>query len=100
MAEDSVVSVQRPAVGPDPLTALLRSGARQLLQQAVEAELTAGTRVRVLAHYAGQREAQGRAPLMRNGYPAPQRSSGYNSQTASKCQSKLTAGSWPVHQTW
>lgn len=63
MAEHSVGLVQRPVVAPDPLTALLRSGARQLLQQAVEAEVA-----EVLAQYAGRVDAQGRAAVVRNGY--------------------------------
>ena len=39
MSEDSVVRFQRPEKSEDPLTELLRSGAQQLIQQAVEAEL-------------------------------------------------------------
>jgi transposase-like protein len=45
------------------LTELLRSGARQLLQQAIEAEVA-----QLLADYAGRQDEQGRAALVRNGY--------------------------------
>lgn len=39
MADDSVVRFERPEALEDPMTALLRSGAKRLIQQAVEAEL-------------------------------------------------------------
>jgi hypothetical protein len=40
MNEDtSIVRFRQPDAIDDPLTALLRSGARQLLEQAIEAEL-------------------------------------------------------------
>jgi transposase-like protein len=45
------------------LTELLRSGARQLLQQAIEAEVN-----QLLAEYAGHQDGQGRAAVVRNGY--------------------------------
>ena len=42
MNEDSsIVRLRQPDAIDDPLTALLRSGARQLLEQAVEAEVAA-----------------------------------------------------------
>ena len=47
----------------DPLTQLLRTGARQLIQQAVEAELQ-----ELLAQEAGRRTDDGRAGVVRNGY--------------------------------
>lgn len=47
----------------DPLTELLKSGARQLIEQAVEAELQ-----ELLAGVAGRRLADGRAEVVRNGY--------------------------------
>ena len=63
MAHDSVVRFPAPGMVEDPLTELLRAGARQLLQQAVEAELA-----QLLAHHAEERDAQGRAAVVRNGY--------------------------------
>lgn len=63
MADDSVVRFQAPETIGDPLTELLRSGARQLLQQAIEAEVA-----QLLADYAGRQDEQGRAALVRNGY--------------------------------
>ncbi len=47
----------------DPLTDLLRTGAQQLLTQAVEAELQ-----ELLSAYAGQRTEDGHAVVVRNGY--------------------------------
>jgi transposase-like protein len=57
-----------PAFAPegifdDPLTALLRNGARQLLQQAVEAELQI-----VLSQYANVADLAGRRAIVRNGH--------------------------------
>jgi len=48
---------------PDPLTDLLRSGARDLIQQAVEAELSV-----LLETYSGDRIEDGRARLVRHGH--------------------------------
>ena len=47
----------------DPLTDLLRKGARELLQTAVEAELDA-----FLALFAESRTSDGRAAVVRNGH--------------------------------
>ena len=47
----------------DPLTDLLRKGARELLQAAVEAERDA-----FLAAFAERRTAEGRAAVVRSGY--------------------------------
>jgi len=63
MSDDSVVAFPRPDAIEDPLTDLLHSGARQLIAQAVASELA-----ELLAAYAGKRDAQGRAAVVRNGY--------------------------------
>jgi transposase-like protein len=64
MNEGKVIGFRSPAAGAeDPLTELLRSGAQQLLQQAVEAELG-----EVLAGYADRRDAPGRQAVVRNGH--------------------------------
>ena len=47
----------------DPLTDLLRKGARELLQTAVESELEA-----FLAGFADSRTPEGRAAVVRNGH--------------------------------
>jgi hypothetical protein len=39
MEDDKIVTLQQPGKFTDPLTEVLRNGARQLLTQAVEAEL-------------------------------------------------------------
>ncbi|MGH9897064.1 MAG: transposase, partial [bacterium] len=63
MAEDSVVRFERPEAVEDPMTALLRSGAQRLIQQAVEAELA-----ELIERHAGKTDAKGRAEVVRNGY--------------------------------
>jgi len=40
MSEDNIVSFPMPEGVEDPLSELLRDGARWLIQQAIEAELT------------------------------------------------------------
>jgi transposase-like protein len=69
MEKDSVVALPRPGAGvsDDPLLAVLREGARQMLMQAIEAEVEA-----FLAAHAGLRDEQGRQRLVRNGH-APER---------------------------
>ena len=63
MNKSTVVEFNRPAEANDPLMELLRSGARQLIQQAVESELQA-----FLAHYADRVTDEGYAGVVRNGY--------------------------------
>ncbi len=64
MNEDStVVRFPQPDTIDDPLTAVLRSGARRLLAQAIEAEAEA-----FLAEMADRRLADGRARLVRHGH--------------------------------
>ena len=64
MNEDStVVRFPQPDAIDDPLTAVLRSGARHLLVQAIEAEAEA-----FLAEMADRRLADGRARLVRHGH--------------------------------
>lgn len=71
MEEDNVVSYRNPGVPLavlDPLTEVLRDGARQLLQQAIEAEVA-----QTLARFAALKDEQGRQRVVRNGY-LPERS--------------------------
>ena len=63
MKKDTVVSLKKPAEESDPLTSLLRDGARQLLHEAVEAELTD-----YLSQYQAERDSSGRRCVVRNGY--------------------------------
>src|SRR5688500_18536932 len=64
MNEDStVVRFPQPEAADDPLTAVLRSGARRLLAQAIEAGAEA-----FLAAMAAQRLADGRAGGVRHGH--------------------------------
>ena len=61
MTKDTVVAFRAPTgFSPDPLTDLLRLGARQLIAQAVEAELTG-----FLAAHADQTDAADRRRLVR-----------------------------------
>ena len=64
MEENSnVVRLRQPAAIDDPLTEVLRAGARQLLAQAVELEIES-----FLAERAGFKLADGRARLVRHGH--------------------------------
>ena len=60
MNESHVVELKAPAV--DTLSELLKEGARQLLAQAIEAEVA-----ELLAQYAGQ-TVDGKRAVVRNGY--------------------------------
>jgi putative transposase len=63
MSHTTVVPLRRPDEIEDPLTAVLRSGARRLLAQAVEAEAEA-----FLATLSGVRLPDGRERLVRHGH--------------------------------
>ena len=63
MREDNVVAFSAPEGIEDPLTELLRTGARRLIQQAIEAELSG-----LLAQYEGEVDEQGRRAVVHNGY--------------------------------
>jgi len=62
-SSSSVVPLRQPEETDDPLTAVLRSGARRLLAQAVEAEAEA-----FLAEMKDWRLADGRERLVRHGH--------------------------------
>ncbi len=62
MANDTVIDLASPE-GIDPLTELLRNGAKELIAQAVQAELD-----EVLQHFADQKTEDGRQRVVRNGY--------------------------------
>lgn len=71
MEEDNVVDYRNPGVPlavADALTEVLRRGAKELLQQAVEVEVR-----EALAQYAALKDEQGRQRVVRNGY-LPERS--------------------------
>jgi transposase-like protein len=64
MKEDTVVSFRQPgSFSDDPLTDILRSGARQLLAQAIEAEVEAH-----IAAHADLTDDRGRRRVVRHGY--------------------------------
>lgn len=63
MKQDNVVAFETPQENEDPLTELLRGGAKRLIQQAVEAELG-----ELLSSYEGETDELGRAAVVRNGY--------------------------------
>jgi putative transposase len=64
MTKDTVVAFRAPdGFSPNPLTDLLRQGARELIAQAVEAELNA-----FLIAHADQTDAAGRRRLVRHGH--------------------------------
>lgn len=63
MKKNTVIDLAGREASPDLLTELLRTGARQLIQQAVEVEMQ-----ELLDSHAGRRTADGRAGVVRNGY--------------------------------
>src|SRR5215218_1783888 len=67
MSDTTVIPLRHPDEIDDPLTAVLRSGARRLLAQAIEAEAEA-----FLAEMKGVRLADGRERVVRHGH-APER---------------------------
>ena len=63
MDQSNVVEFKNPAGIEDPVTEVLRQGARKLLAQAIEAEVEA-----FLQEHAGLTERDGRRRIVRNGY--------------------------------
>ena len=63
MTQDNVVELVQPGAFSDPLTEVLREGARALLAQAVEAEVAA-----FLAGHADKHTEDGRQRLVRHGH--------------------------------
>ncbi len=64
MTKDTVVAFRAPdGFSPDPLTELLRQGARELIAQAVEAESNV-----FLTSHVDQTDAAGRSRLVRHGH--------------------------------
>src|SRR5215212_6397023 len=63
MIQDNVVKLIQPAAFSDPLTEVLREGARALLAQAVEAEVAA-----FLSGHADKHTEEGRQRLVRHGH--------------------------------
>jgi len=60
---NAVIFPHPQASAADPLTEVLRQGAKRLLAQAIEAEVQT-----LLACYADERDDQGRQAVVRNGY--------------------------------
>src|SRR5215204_3633540 len=67
MSDTTVIPIRQPDTNEDPLTTVLRSGARRLLAQAIEAEAEA-----FLAEMKGARLPDGRERVVRHGH-APER---------------------------
>jgi len=63
MTKDNIVELASKSGIVDPLNDLLLTGARQLIMQAVEAELE-----ELLSHHSAQRTTDGKAGVVRNGY--------------------------------
>ena len=63
MKKDNVLGFSGREAISDPLTDLLRSGAQQLINQAVEAELQ-----ELLSQHSGRRTENGHAGVVRNGH--------------------------------
>ena len=69
MTQDNAIKLTQPGTFSDPLTEILRNGARALLAHAVEAEVAG-----FLGDHADKLTADGRARLVRHGHlPASSR---------------------------
>ena len=64
MSKNKIITLKKPGeISEDPLTELLRTGARKLIAEAVEAELQ-----QLLSQYGDLRNGQGHKQVVRNGY--------------------------------
>ncbi len=63
MSKHNVVELSGRDTSRDELTALIRDGARKLVSEALEVEVS-----ELLASLSGRRDASGRAAVVRNGY--------------------------------
>lgn len=64
MSKTTIATLPDPSgFSPDPLTGVIREGARKLIEQAIEAELTA-----LMAGFANEKLEDGRARLVRHGH--------------------------------
>jgi len=64
MSNDTITKLPDPSgISPDPLTDVIRGGARKLIEQAIEAELAT-----LLGAFAGHKLEDGRARLVRHGH--------------------------------
>ena len=64
MREDTITALPDPSgFSTDPLTDLIRTGARQLIERALEAELSA-----LLAQFAEETTPEGHARIVRHGH--------------------------------
>ena len=63
MSKNKIISFEKPAEFSDPIHDLIRSGARQLIQSAIEAELQT-----LLDQYQDVSAESGQAAVVRNGY--------------------------------
>src|SRR3712207_9050912 len=97
-SDTTVVALRQPDEVEDPLTAVLRSGARRLLAQAAEAEAEA-----FLAEMQGLRLPDGRERLVRHGY-GPERlgqtgsgaaTGGPGGRPEARARPGGAAGPWP-----
>ena len=68
MSKHQPIAFEKPAKFSDPIHDLIRSGARQLIQSAIEVEVES-----LLAAYQDLRTASGHRSVVRNGY-LPERS--------------------------
>ena len=63
MNKNKIISFEKPAEFSDPIHDLIRNGAKQLIQSAIESELQS-----LLERYHDVSTASGQAPVVRNGY--------------------------------
>ena len=96
MDKDNVISFYNRELFADPLTDLIRTGARQLIAQAVEAEVN-----ELMAQYDGQHTESGHRAVVRSGYQRQRQiQTGIGSVTAKIPKVRSTSGAPVTFRSW
>ena len=96
MDKDNVISFDNRELFEDPLTELIRDGARQLIALAVEAEVN-----ELIAKYDGQHTETGRQAVVRSGYqPQRQIQTGIGAVTVKIPKVRSSSGAPVTFRSW
>ena len=96
MDKDKVISFDNRELFEDPLTELIRDGARQLIAVAVEAEVN-----ELIAKYGGQHTECGRQSVVRSGYQRQRQiQTGIGAVTAKIPKVRSTTGASVMFRSW
>ena len=96
MDKDNVISFENREFFEDPLTDLIRNGARQLIAQAVEAEVN-----ELMAKYDGQHTESGHRSVVRSGYQRQRQiQTGIGAVTVKIPKVRSTSGAPVTFRSW